>query len=73
MLVTDVGGLREIVPHGRVGYVCKPNSISVANSLVDFFDKDKESIFIKHLKEEKLKYSWEKMIQDIKLLHRDLL
>ena len=24
MLVTDVGGLKEIVPHGKCGYVVKP-------------------------------------------------
>ena len=30
MLVTDVGGLRELVPHNKVGYVCEPNAKVVA-------------------------------------------
>jgi glycosyltransferase involved in cell wall biosynthesis len=72
MLVTDVGGLKEIVPHNKAGYVCEPNAKDVANSLVDFFSKEKEAEFIEGVKEEKSKYSWKKMIENIKSLHRDL-
>ena len=73
MLVTDVGGLKEIVPHNKAGYVCEPNAKDVANSLVDFFSKEKEAEFIEGVKEEKSKYSWDKMIENIKSLHRDLI
>ena len=33
MLVTNVGGLAEIVPHNKVGYVCEPCSADVADCL----------------------------------------
>ena len=72
MLVTDVGGLKEIVSHNRVGYVCSPDANDVAESLIDFFSKDKESIFIKAVKEEKSKYSCDKMIDNIKSLYGEL-
>ena len=72
MLVTNVGGLNEIVPNNKVGYVCEPNAKDVANCLVDFFSKDKEAEFIEGVKEEKSKYSWDKMIENIKSLHRAL-
>ena len=72
MLVTDVGGLKEIIPHNKAGYVCEPNAKNVANCLVDFFSNEKELVFIEGVKEEKLKYSWDKMIKSIKSLHRDL-
>ena len=72
MLVTNVGGLNEIVPNKKVGYVCEPNAKDVANCLVDFFSKDKEEEFIEGIKEEKSKYSWDKMIKNIKYLHRQL-
>ena len=29
MLVTNVGGLKEIVPNNKVGYVCEPNTKAV--------------------------------------------
>ena len=72
MLVTNVGGLNEIVPNHKVGYVCEPNAKDVSNCLVDFFSKDKESEFIEGVKQEKSKYSWDKMIENIKSLHRSL-
>ncbi|MAJ89742.1 MAG: hypothetical protein CMD08_00485 [Flavobacteriales bacterium] len=72
MLVTNVGGLKEIVPHNKVGYVCKPQPNDVADYLVKFFSQNKESDFIKGVKEEKHKYSWSRMIDDIKFLYSKL-
>lgn len=72
MLVTNVGGLNEIVPHNKAGYVCEPNANDVANHLVDFFSKNKEELFIEGVKKEKSKYSWDKMIENIKSLHRQI-
>ena len=72
MLVTDVGGLKEIVPHNKVGYVCQPNANDVANCLVQYFMKNKQAQFIKGVHEEKVKYSWENMIKNIKSLHSNL-
>ena len=37
MLVTNVGGLDEIVPDGKVGYTVHPDVRSIADALVDFF------------------------------------
>ncbi|MDV7399369.1 glycosyltransferase, partial [Arthrospira platensis SPKY1] len=35
MLVTEVGGLAEIVPHGKAGYVCEASVASIQSSLED--------------------------------------
>ena len=72
MLVTNVGGLKEIVPHNKVGYVCKPQPNDVADHLFKFFSQNKESEFTKGVKEEKHKYSWSRMIDDIKFLYSTL-
>ena len=72
MLVTDVGGLKEIVPHNKVGYVCKPNSSSVIDAILDFYNNDKEQQFIEGVIDEKNKYSWNKMIKNIKNLYQQL-
>lgn len=61
MLVTDVGGLAEIVPHGKVGYTVAPNSGAVADSLVDFCSNHQENRFLSGIREEKEKYMWDKM------------
>lgn len=68
MLVTDVGGLKEIVPHKKVGYVVDVNAAEVANAIVDFYDNDRVKDFAKHIKEEKKKYLWNRMTSTIKEL-----
>ena len=65
MLVTNVGGLAEIVPNGKVGYVVEPDIESIANALVDWANSNKTNHFIQGLKEEKQKYSWSKMTQAV--------
>lgn len=65
MLVTDVGGLKEIIPDGKVGYVVKPQADSIAEALLDFFTHDRMKEFEDNLKEEKKKYSWANMTHGI--------
>ena len=64
MLVTKVGGLAEIVPDGKVGYVCEVNEESVAHALSDFASmdrKEREAKFGKNIQKEKQKYAWSNM------------
>ena len=64
MLVTNVGGLAEIVPDGKVGYVCEVKEESVAHALADFASmdrKEREDKFGKNIQNEKQKYAWSNM------------
>lgn len=70
MLVTDVGGLKEIVPHNKVGYVTNPNEKEVAEALVDFYENNRSGEFINGVKEEKQKYTWQRMIDNIYNLYQ---
>ncbi|MDR1730088.1 MAG: glycosyltransferase [Prevotellaceae bacterium] len=65
MLVTDVGGLAEIVPNGKVGYVVTPNAQSIAAALVDFYENDREKFFSENAKIEKEKYAWSKLTESL--------
>jgi glycosyltransferase involved in cell wall biosynthesis len=53
MLVTDVGGLREIVPDGKVGYVVEPQPVKIADAICDFYDNDRKEFFENNIVEEK--------------------
>lgn len=66
MLVTNVGGLPEIVPHDRVGYVCEPEPDAIAADLSRFYTAHKEYLFSENIKSEKLKYTWQAMVDNIK-------
>lgn len=65
ILVTDVGGLGEIIPNQKVGYVVKPEPESIANALVDFYSNKRQTEFELNLKEEKKKFAWNKMTEAI--------
>jgi len=56
MLVTRVGGLPEIVPDGKVGYVADPDAPSIAAALRRFADEQPD--FSEGILAEKQKYSW---------------
>ena len=73
MLVTDVGGLREIVPDGVVGYVVEPQPDKIADAICDFYDNDRKEFFEKNIIEENKKYEWSKMTETIKKLYKDVL
>lgn len=61
MLVTNVGGLPEIVPDGKIGYVVEPQAQDIADALVKFYDENHEEEFTQGVREEKKKYSWDRM------------
>ncbi len=72
MLVTDVGGLKEIVPDGKVGYVVEPNEKAVTEALIDFYENNKAKDFIEGVKAEKEKYSWSKMVEALEGLYNQI-
>lgn len=66
MLVTDVGGLAEIVPDGRVGYVVRPDEHAIADALVDFFSNNRQNEFTEGILAEKKKYAWSNMTRSVR-------
>ena len=73
MLVTNVGGLAEIVPHNKVGYVCDINTKDIADCVVDFYDNNKEKQFSGNTKAEKKRFTWKELVEGIeKLIKKQL-
>lgn len=65
MLVTDVGGLAEIVPDGKVGYVTRVDAGSIADALADFCANADTDRFTENIQHEKQKYAWSRMTRAI--------
>lgn len=65
MIVTDVGGLAEIIPDNRVGFVTQVNPEAISEAILRFYNEDKEGEFLKNIKQEKKKYSWSKMLEAV--------
>ncbi len=60
MIVTDVGGLSEIVPHGVCGYVTPLDVVAIAESISVFYTQKPD--FEANIIEEKKKFSWDYMV-----------
>ncbi|HRP90445.1 MAG TPA: glycosyltransferase [Edaphocola sp.] len=65
MIVTNVGGLPEIVPHQKVGLVTAVNPKSIAESILDIYHPGVLERFKKNIPEEKKKYEWESFVTSI--------
>lgn len=65
MLVTNVGGLPEIVPDGKIGFVVEPEARQIADALVRYYSERREQEFVENIKVEKTKYAWSNMTDAI--------
>ena len=62
MLVTNVGGLPEIIADQKIGYVVEPQDTAIADAIVDFYTNKRQTAFETNIKEEKKKFSWSNMV-----------
>ncbi|MFT4205444.1 MAG: glycosyltransferase [Chitinophagaceae bacterium] len=65
MLVTNVGGLPDLVPNGKVGVVVAPNPSDIANGIEELC-KNGEDHYLPYLLENRKKYSWDVLVEKIK-------
>ncbi len=61
MLVTNVGGLPEIVPDGRVGLVCEPTVEGIIKGLKRVYSENVLPGLIANFPEERKRFSWAAM------------
>jgi glycosyltransferase involved in cell wall biosynthesis len=69
VIVTNVGGLAEIVPDNRVGYVCEPSTDGVANALERIYQDDNLARFADAMVEERRRFTWQSMCDRIEDLY----
>lgn len=66
VIVTNVGGLPEVVTDGKTGYVVEPkNSAALAEGIVKFFREEQAESFRKNIAEEAERFSWSRMTDTV--------
>lgn len=65
ILVTNVGGLSEVVIDGKTGYLSSKNPEDIANIINNHFTNLKTDFFQKNIQIEKNKYSWNTFSQKV--------
>jgi glycosyltransferase involved in cell wall biosynthesis len=68
MVVTAVGGLPEIVPQGKAGYVVPVEAEAIAGAVIDFYQNNKEAALTAGVKNEKKRFSWQTMVEGLESL-----
>lgn len=66
MLVTNMGGLAEIIPHGKIGYVTEPTPAAIAAGIADFYEQNREALFVENTQAERQKYAWSNVTSAIR-------
>lgn len=74
IIATNVGGLPEVVIHGKTGYVVEPkNPQAIANAVVRFFEENKAIDFANYIEEIQYKYSWDRITEVVEKLYNTTL
>jgi D-inositol-3-phosphate glycosyltransferase len=69
MVVTPVGGLPEIVPHGKAGYVVPGQPGDIAAAIADFFENSRAEELSRGVASEKGRFTWEAMVKGLEGLY----
>ncbi len=62
MIITNVGGLAELVPHGEAGWVCEPTVEGLSEALIGLSSGDEIARMRQNLPELKKQFSWSSMV-----------
>ncbi len=71
MVVTDVGGLKEIIGHEKGGYVVSPDATEITEAIIRYFDSTDQSEMISYIRQLKQKFSWSTFYNEINRLQAD--
>lgn len=70
VLVTEVGGLPDVVTDQKTGYVVTPKCPGeIAEKVQEFFARHRAEEFSEHIKAEEYKFSWDRMREHVETLY----
>ena len=66
VIVTNVGGLPDVVEDGKTGYVVEAKQPkALADAVVDYFEQNREEEFEENVRKEAYRFSWDRMVEKI--------
>jgi len=72
VIVTEVGGLPDVVTDNVTGYVIEPFKPQlIAEKIIDFYGNNREKIFDEGIKNEAYRFDWEYMVKSIESLVKE--
>lgn len=73
VLVTEVGGLPDVVTNGKTGYVVEPRSAEmIAEAIMDYYINNRREAFVSQIEKEKDRFSWKTFVDTMmQMVRRD--
>lgn len=69
VVVTNVGGLPDVVEDGKTGYVVEPqNPMVLADAVVRYFKENRKEEFEENVKKEAYRFDWDRMVETVERL-----
>jgi len=65
MVITDVGGLSELVPQGQAGWVCAPEPQAIADAIRSVMLPENHHRIVAQLPKLKKQFSWNSMVKSL--------
>lgn len=73
VIVTNVGGLAEVVKEGETGFIVPPNDpTALAEAIQQFYNGGGEEIFAPHIRQEKKRFSWQALVEAIETFTKEI-
>ena len=72
VIVTNVGGLPDVVTDNQTGYVVEPqNPEKIADAVIRYFQHHMETEFVENVRKEAYRFSWDRMTEKVEELLAD--
>lgn len=73
VLVTEVGGLPDVVTNDKTGYVVEPRSAEmIAEAIMDYYINNRREAFVSQIEKEKDRFSWKTFVDTLmEMVRRD--
>lgn len=69
VVVTNVGGLPDVVDNEKTGYVVASQNVeAIANAILKFYREDKNINWEENIREKSVEFSWDKMVEKIETM-----
>lgn len=66
VIVTNVGGLPDVVADGKTGYIVPPQQPkALAEAIVRYFQSQKEREFVENVRKEAYRFSWDRITEKV--------
>lgn len=68
VVVTNVGGLPDVVEDGKTGYVVEAKEAALAESVIRYFKENRTEQFTENIQRQEYRFSWDRIVEGMERL-----